>query len=106
MPNFRELELPGTLVAEEDEGFEVVRFWIGGGNEHVALSLLNNDEGAPDISAWGKIAADIVKHAIRALKQDDVLLDDSEILATIERAFHERLRETTNFSGQLVGKVQ
>jgi len=106
MPKFRELEIPSSLIAEEEEGFEVVRFWIGGVNDHVSLTLLNNDEGTTAVSALGKIAADIVKHAMRAMKQDDPTLTDGETLATIERTFHERLRETTNFSGQLTGKIQ
>lgn len=106
MPNFRELEIPATLVAEEEEGFEVVRFWIGGGNDHISLSLPSTDQGSADVAVWGKIAADIIKHAVRALNQDDASLDADNTIAAIERAFYERLKEVTNFQGQLTGKIQ
>lgn len=94
------------MVAEEEQGFEAVRFWIAGGNDHVALKLLLDGQENTDVKVWGKIAADIVKHAVRALKQDDPSQDESVMLALIERTFRERLIEETNFSGQLTGKIQ
>lgn len=94
------------MVAEEEQGFEAVRFWIAGGNDHVALKLPGDGLGNIRIEVWGKIAADIVKHAVRALKQDDPSRDESTMLSLIERTFRERLNEETNFSGQLTGKIQ
>ena len=94
------------MVAEETEGWEVVRFWIGGGYDYVSLHLPCDEAGKLQIETWGNMAADIVTHAMRALRQDDPSLDEREILARIVRAFQDRLGKELGGSGQLSGKIQ
>ena len=99
MPKYSELDIPSTLIAEESEGFEIVRFWIGKGNDYVSLHLVNDQNGHVDVAVWGRIAADIVKHAVRALLQDDPSRNQSDLLAEIESAFLTRLKAETQFDG-------
>ena len=83
MADFRELEIPSTLIADEAEGFEVIRFWIGGGTDHVSLQLMQMADGKANVKAWGNIAADIIKHAVRAILQDDPSLDEDVVIDSI-----------------------
>jgi hypothetical protein len=102
MTKLNELEIP-LGVFEEDEGFELVRFWISSGVDHVSLKIgLFDTEREPH--EWGSVAADIAKHAVRAMLQDDPTRDEAALCATIEQAFAARLRQQTNFSGQLRGE--
>lgn len=103
MPDFRELSIPSTLIADETDGFEVIRFWVGGGTDHVSLQLMQTADGKTDIKAWGNIAADIIKHAVRAIMQDDPSLDKEVVTAEIEQALVKRLSSNVNLAGQLKG---
>lgn len=101
MPNLRELDNPEGVL-EEDEGRELVRFWISSGVDHVSLhiGLFDNDE---EPTIWGSVAADIARHAVKAMLQDDPSRDEVALYAEIERAFAERLKEKVNFEGRLSG---
>ncbi len=102
MTKLDELEIPSG-VFEENEGHELVRFWISSGVDHVSLNIgLFDNEKEP--SVWGSVAADIVKHAVNAMRQDDPTRDEEALYAAIEQAFSMRLREQTSFSGQLRGE--
>jgi len=99
MPKLDELDIPSG-VFEEDEGHELVRFWISSGVDHVSLNIgLFDNEKEP--SVWGSVAADIAKHAVNAMLQDDPARDKVALYAEIERAFVERLKAQTNFEGEL-----
>jgi len=101
MTKLDELEIPSG-VFEENEGHELVRFWISSGVDHVSLNIgLFDVEKEPDV--WGSVAADIAKHAVNAMLQDDPTRDKNALYAAIERAFSSRLREQVDFSGQLGG---
>ncbi|MEO1242175.1 MAG: DUF5076 domain-containing protein [Pseudomonadota bacterium] len=103
MPRLDELNIP-TGVFEENEGHELVRFWISSGVDHVSLNigLFDSDE---EPSVWGSVAADIAKHAVKAMMQDEPTRNEAALYAEIERAFIGRLKEQTKFEGQLKGDV-
>lgn len=101
MTKLHELEIPSG-VYEEGEAHELVRFWVGGGTDHVTLNISLFD-GEKEPSVWGSVAADIVKHAVNGMLQDDPTRDSNALFAEIERSFVARLKEQTNFTGQLGG---
>ena len=95
------LDIPDGIY-EEQEGRELVRFWISDGVDHVSLKVgLFERDNEPSI--WGSVAADIAKHAVRGMVQDDPTRDEQLLYAQIEQAFLERLKEKANFQGQLRG---
>ncbi|WP_425408878.1 DUF5076 domain-containing protein [Hyphococcus sp.] len=102
MAKLDSLDLPDG-IHEEQEGHELVRFWISSGVDHVSLNigLFDNDK---EPSVWGTVAADIAKHAVRAMLQDDPTRDEATLYAEIERAFSKRLKAKANFEGQLRGE--
>lgn len=103
MTKLHELDIPDSLV-DEEEAIEFVRFWIGGGEDHVTLNIGAFDP-ENEAASWGMIAADIVKHAIRGMCQDDPSRSPETLLAEIEAAFNGRLRDTVDLTGQLCGDL-
>lgn len=103
MPKLDELNIPAG-VFEEDEGHELVRFWISSGVDHVSLNIGLFDSSI-EPGVWGSVAADIAKHAVNAMMQDEPTRDEAVLYAEIERAFIDRLKEQTKFEGQLKGNV-
>lgn len=101
MTELHQLDIPDGVL-EEEVGHEFVRFWVAGGVDHVSLYL---GQFRPETEAtdWGTIAADIVKHAIRGMLQQDPTRDEVALFAEIERAFLQRLEEQTNIMGQIKG---
>lgn len=102
MSKLAELDIPDGVIDEEDP-VEFIRFWIAGNEDYVTLNIGAFDK-EHEASSWGMIAADIVKHAIRGMRQDDPSLTEDALLAEIEAAFYGRLRSTVNISGQLRGE--
>ena len=104
MTKLDSLEIPDGIY-EEQEGHELVRFWISSGVDHVTLNVgLFDRDQEPEI--WGSIAADIVKHAVRGMLQDDDTRDEKVLFAQIERAFSARFKENVVLEGQLRGDQQ
>lgn len=105
MPYLHELGLPDELFEEEERGHELVRFWICDGRDHVVLKvgLFDNDK---EPAVWGSVAADIARHAVNAMMQDDPARDAAALYAEIERAFAARLKAQTNLEGQLKSDLQ
>lgn len=98
------LDIPDGIY-EEQEGHELVRFWISSGVDHLSLNIgLFDRDQEPGV--WGSVAADIVKHAVRGMMQDDPTRNEMDLYAEIERAFACRLKEKTKFPGQLRGETQ
>lgn len=98
------LDIPEGIY-EEQEGHELVRFWVSSGVDHVALNIgLFERDNEPFV--WGSVAADIAKHAVRGMMQDDPTQDEQTLYAQIEHAFISRLKEQTNFEGQIKGDCQ
>ncbi|MEL6113265.1 MAG: DUF5076 domain-containing protein [Pseudomonadota bacterium] len=103
MTVIEELSIPEG-ISGEDGGHELVRFWVCDGDDHVSLRIgLFDDDEEPAV--WGNVAADIMKHVVNALVQTDPRRDPDVMFAEIERAFAQRLKETTDFSGQFSGET-
>ena len=103
MRKLQELDIPESLV-DEEEAMEFVRFWIGDAEDHVTLNI-----GAfareHEATSWGMIAADIVKHAMRGMLEQDPSRNPEQVLAEIEAAFRDRLSQNLNLTGQLRGET-
>ena len=102
MANLAELDLPEGVENGEDPK-EFIRFWIAGNEDYVTLNIGAFDK-EHEAASWGMIAADIIKHAMRGMCQDDPSREQQALLAEIEPAFYGRLRETVKISGQLRGE--
>lgn len=99
-----ELAIPPDIHGDAD-AVEVIRFWIADNADHVTLNVgLFDPEEEP--AFWGAIIADIAKHAVRGLMQEDPSRDEAVLLAQIEAGFARRLAHTVNFTGQLGGRSQ
>jgi len=98
----RELQVPDGVFDEEGEAVEFIRFWIAGGQDHVTLNM---GVFAPEDEAksWGMIMADLAKHAVRGMQQDDPSRGTPEqMMAELQKGFFERLEYTgANLSGQI-----
>lgn len=98
-----ELELPAEVLESED-AFELLRFWAVDGDDVVQLYVGSMGEEEPEM--WGFILADIARHAIQALGQNDPSLDPESVRAQIEQAFRERMEQRVGVSGQIGGRSQ
>jgi hypothetical protein len=98
-----ELELPAEVI-ESDDAFELLRFWTVDGEDVVQLFVgaLGDDEP----KMWGFVLADIARHAILALGQNDPSLDPATVRAQIEQGFRERMEQRVGVSGQIGGRSQ
>lgn len=103
MPRYRALEVPEG-IDEAINPVELVRFWIGGSEDYVSLNIGVFEKGN-EAFAWGMVAADIVKHAVRGMMQSDPSRSETGLYAEIERGFKARLGEAAKISGQLKGEV-
>lgn len=100
MADINDLDRPDGADTARDDATEFVRFWVVDGQDHVALRI-----GAfpPETEAmsWGAIAADIVKHALRAMVMEDQSRDETALIEEVEAAFHQRLAEAVDTTGRL-----
>jgi hypothetical protein len=100
----RELSIPPGVEGEPG-AVELIRFWIADGADHVNLNIglfAPDDEPA----FWGSIIADIAKHAVNGMMQEDPSRDEAVLMAQIEAGFARRLAQTVNFTGRLSGRRQ
>lgn len=101
MADIQELDIPDGIDLNAD-AHELVRFWVSEGQDHVSLCIgLFEADDEPNV--WGSIAADIMRHAVNGMVQEDPGRNAEALLAEIERAFATRLKETTDYTGQLSG---
>ena len=98
-----ELEIPEAVV-EAEEAFELLRFWVVNGEDTVALHVGAMGDDEPKM--WGYILADIARHSINALGQNDPSLAVDDLRAQIEQGFHERMEQRIGVSGSLGGRMQ
>jgi hypothetical protein len=107
-PDLLELDIPDSVFQDQEpKGVEFVHFWVCDGNDHVALNIGSFQPPEDEPRQWGYIMADIARHAVRGMEQDDPSRGTSaEIFAEIERGFRERLEKDLDFSGQLRGNKQ
>lgn len=98
-----ELELPSEVL-ESDDAFELLRFWVVDNEDVVQLYVGSMGEDEPKL--WGFILADIARHAILALGQNDPSLNREALRAQIEQGFRERMEQRVGVSGQIGGRSQ
>jgi len=98
-----ELEIPVEAI-DADEAVELLRFWAVDGEDIVQLYVGSMGEEEPKM--WGFILADIARHAINALGQNDPSLSAETLRAQIEQGFRERLEQRVGVSGQIGGRAQ
>jgi hypothetical protein len=97
-----ELDIPDGVFEAEGPAIEFVRFWVAGGEDHVTLKIGSFDS-TEEAGNWGMVLADLAKHAVRGMQQDDPSRGTPEqMLAEIQKAFFARLEHTSaNLTGQL-----
>lgn len=91
------LEIP-VEVLDRPDARELVRFWVCGGEDYVALLTDLFGEKEPEV--WGSIAADLLKHAIIAMKLADQSREAIELRDRMVDAFHRRMTKHGDYSGR------
>jgi len=99
----KELDIP-EQVFDAEEAFELVRFWAVDGEDIVQLFV--GAMGDEEAKMWGVILADIARHAILAMGQNDPSLSADTLRAQIENGFRERMEQRIGVSGQIGGRAQ
>jgi len=59
-----EMQIP-PAAASDREAFEILRIWIGGGQQHVSM----NPRVWDDPAAWGMMLVDLARHVAGAYQQ-------------------------------------
>lgn len=90
----RALEPPRAAVAEPD-GFEVLRLWVGGGRQHVAL----RPETWKKPELWGIVIADFARHVANALEPDDAEMRELFVSKIAEMFNQEIAKPTSEVTG-------
>lgn len=99
----KDLEIPPE-AAEGEEAYEMIRFWIVDGED--VVQMLVGAMGDEEPKAWGSILADIARHAINAMGQQNPALDAQTLRAQIEQGFRERMDQRIAVTGSLRGMRQ
>jgi len=92
------LEIPVEILKRVDAR-ELVRFWVCDGEDYVTLVTDLFGEKEPEV--WGSIAADLLKHAIIAMKLGDEGRDTTVIRDRMVDAFHQRMASHGDYNGRL-----
>ncbi|MEM9939159.1 MAG: DUF5076 domain-containing protein [Pseudomonadota bacterium] len=99
----KELDVPPEVMLDND-AIEFVRFWVANNEDHVSLFIGAFDPPEDEPRMWGYIMADVAKHAVRGMMQDDPGRGTpEELMAQIEAGFFERLKQNPDLSGMLKG---
>jgi len=103
----RELQIPDGVFDEEGAAVEFIRFWVAGSKDYVTLNM-GGFEPKDEARQWGYIVADIAKHAVRGMQQDDPSRGTPEqMMAEIQKGYFERLEhEGVNLTGQIKADKQ
>jgi hypothetical protein len=100
----RELDIPEGVDPEHNPS-ELIRFWVSGGIDHVSLRFGTFEPAEDEPRMWGWILADIAKHLVRALRQDDPSRGSvEELISQIEAGFGERTSQNPDLLGRIVGR--
>jgi hypothetical protein len=99
MSTLNELDIPDG-VTEAKDATELIRFWVANGEDFVSL---RPGVFAPEHEPghWGMIIADIAKHAVRAMTQNDPSLNTEDLFREIEDGFMGRLEAVANYTGNI-----
>lgn len=90
MTRVEELHIPATALSFDDAD-EFVRFWVAGGDSHVALRM--GVFGDSELESWGMILADIARHVVEAYR-DQNPIDASRAYSLIADGYAGRLAAT------------
>jgi len=102
----RELEIPQGVFEAED-GVELIRFWVAGGEDHVTLNIGGMGDNDHEAGQWGMILADLSCHIIRGMKQDGSPDSEAVLRTKIEQGYLGRLKAgNANITGSLLGTRQ
>jgi hypothetical protein len=100
----RELDIPEGVDPEHNPS-ELIRFWVSGGIDHVSLLVGTFQPAGDEPRMWGWILADIAKHVVRALRQENPNSGSvEELVAQIEAGFGERISLNPDLIGQIQGR--
>lgn len=103
MSDRKELNIPFEMPTTGNP-MEFVRFWIAHNSEYVSMKIGAFEPAENEPQMWGFIIADIAKHAARGMVQvDETRGDARDLIAKIEAAFYERLKQDPEFAGVLKG---
>ena len=80
--------LPIPAAASKDpRSLEVLRVWIAGGEQHVALAFGMWEDPA----AWGLLLADLARHIAEAHAQQDSGVDAEDFIEQIRAGFESEM---------------
>ena len=85
------LEIPEEVLNRADAR-ELVRFWVCDGEDYV--TLMSDLFGDNEAEVWGSVAADLLKHAVIAMRLNQPACDPAKLRERMIAAFHERMAET------------
>lgn len=92
--------LPIPAAASRDpRSLEVLRVWIAGGEQHVALAFGMWEDPA----AWGLLLADLARHIAEAHAQQDDQVDAEDFLEQIRAGLEAELDAPTD---EVSGNIQ
>ena len=92
--------LPIPAAASRDpRSLEVLRVWIAGGEQHVALAFGMWEDAA----AWGLLLADLARHIAEAHAQQDDAVSAEDFLDDIRAGFESEMDAP---SDEVSGQVQ
>lgn len=80
------LRIPAAAM-KDPRSLEVLRVWIAGGEQHVALSFGMWE----DASAWGVLLADLARHIAEAHAQHDESIDPEDFMESIRSGMETEL---------------
>ena len=92
--------LPIPAAASRDpRSLEILRVWIAGGEQHVALAFGMWEEP----SAWGVLLADLARHIAEAHAQQDDQIDAEDFLEQLRSGMEAELDGPMD---EITGNVQ
>jgi hypothetical protein len=105
--DLRPLDVPDGVFEHEGEAVEFIRFWVAGGVDHVILNV-GVFAASDEARYWGMICADIAKHAVRGMQQDDPSRGSADqMMAQLQKGFADRIESLrADLTGQLKVKKQ
>lgn len=98
MSDYMQLEAPHGL-ADCERAQELLRFWIGDNDDYVSLRVGVMGEQEPE--QWGYVLADIARHIVNAVHQDQPSLRAEEILSRMQDGFEHRMSMKPSLAGKL-----
>ena len=97
--NHKPLAVPPSLPTDADAQ-EMIRFWIAGGTDYTSLHIGGAGKPGAEAPMWGFILADIAKHVVTAMRQQDPDGPSAqELMEQILGGLSERLKHSPHLQG-------